>query len=73
MRLLDGVSEIEKTTVFGTSVHAVLRGSAGDATALVRRHLEAAAIGVVSTAIVQPSLEDVFLEVVEQRGRASAA
>jgi ABC-2 type transport system ATP-binding protein len=73
MRLLDGVSEIEKTSVFGTSVHAVLRGSAGDATALVRRHLEAAAIGVVSTAIVQPSLEDVFLEVVEQRGRASAA
>ena len=73
MRLLDALPEIEKTSVFGTSVHAVLRGGAGDATPLVRRHLEAAGISVASTAIVQPSLEDVFLEVIEQREKASAA
>jgi drug efflux transport system ATP-binding protein len=73
MRLLDRQPEIEKTSVFGTSVHAVLRGSAGDATALVRQRLEAAGIGVASTAAVQPSLEDVFLEVIEQREKASAA
>jgi len=73
MRLLDALPEIEKTSVFGTSVHAVLRGGAGDATPLVRRHLEAAGISVASTAIVQPSLEDVFLEVIEQREKAGAA
>ena len=73
MRLLDALPEIEKTSVFGTSVHAVLRGGAGDTTPLVRRHLEAAGISVASTAIVQPSLEDVFLEVIEQREKASAA
>ena len=73
MRLLDALPAIEKTSVFGTSVHAVLRSGDSDATPLVRRHLEAAGIAVASTAIVQPSLEDVFLEVIEQREKAGAA
>jgi ABC-2 type transport system ATP-binding protein len=73
MRLLDSLPEVEKTSVFGTAVHAVLRGAAGNATELVRQRLESAGISVTSTAAVQPSLEDVFLEVVEQREKASAA
>jgi drug efflux transport system ATP-binding protein len=73
MRQLDGLPEVEKTSVFGTAVHAVLRGDAGAATQLVRQRLESAGIAVISTAAVQPSLEDVFLEVVEQREKASAA
>jgi ABC-2 type transport system ATP-binding protein len=72
MRLLDRLPEIEKTSVFGTSVHAVLRSGAGDATRL-RERLEAAGISVSSTAVVQPSLEDVFLDVIEQREKAGAA
>jgi ABC-2 type transport system ATP-binding protein len=73
MRLLDSVPEVEKTSVFGTSVHAVLRGGRGDTTPALRQRLEAAGMAVTSTAVVQPSLEDVFLEVIEQRENAGAA
>jgi ABC-2 type transport system ATP-binding protein len=73
MRLLDSLPEVEKTGVFGTAVHAVLRGTANEATGLVRQRLESAGMTVASATAVQPSLEDVFLEVVEQREKASAA
>jgi drug efflux transport system ATP-binding protein len=66
MRLLDGMAEVEKTSVFGTAVHALLRGDPGQARAALRQRLEAAGVAVASIDPVQPSLEDVFLEVVEQ-------
>ena len=66
MRLLDAMPEIEKTSVFGTSVHAVLKGDARQAMPILKGRLEAAGVGVTSIDPVQPSLEDVFLEVVEQ-------
>jgi ABC-2 type transport system ATP-binding protein len=72
MRLLDRTPEVEKTSVFGTSVHAVLQGDAREAMPLIRRRLEAAGVAVTSMAVVQPSLEDVFLEVIEQREKAQA-
>jgi ABC-2 type transport system ATP-binding protein len=65
MRALDAMPEVEKTSVFGASVHAVLRPGAADATALTQR-LALSGIAVVSSAVVQPSLEDVFLDVVER-------
>ena len=68
MRLLDGMPEVEKTSVFGTSVHAVLRGDPRQASPVLRQRLEAAGVAVASIDPVQPSLEDVFLEVVEQAG-----
>jgi len=68
MRLLDRMPEIEKTSVFGTAVHAVLKGSSRDAIPALKRRLEAAGVAVTSLTDVQPSLEDVFLEVVEQAG-----
>jgi ABC-2 type transport system ATP-binding protein len=68
MRLLDAMPEIEKTSVFGTSVHAVLPGDSRQAVPILKGRLEAAGIGVASIDPVQPSLEDVFLEVVEQAG-----
>ena len=68
MRLLDGMPEIEKTSVFGTAVHAVLKGDARQASVVLKHRLEAAGITVASIDPVQPSLEDVFLEVVEQAG-----
>ena len=67
MRALDAMPEVEKTSLFGTAVHAVLRSSDVDP-----RHLGAqlAAAGVHDGPVVpvEPSLEDVFLDVVE-RGR----
>ncbi len=68
MRLLDQMPEIEKTSVFGTSVHAVLRDDREDAMPALKRRLESAGIAVTSMAPVQPSLEDVFLDVVERAG-----
>ena len=68
MRLLDRMPEIEKTSVFGTAVHAVLRGDPRQATPVLKQRLEAAGVAVASIDPVQPSLEDVFLEVAEQAG-----
>jgi hypothetical protein len=67
MRLLDGMPEIEKTSVFGTSVHAVLHRDPRVAVPAIKGRLEAAGIAVGAIEAVQPSLEDVFLEVVEQK------
>jgi ABC-2 type transport system ATP-binding protein len=67
MRLFDRIPEVEKTSVFGTSVHAVLQGDAREVMPLLRPRLEAAGLVVTSMAVVPPSLEDVFLEVIEQR------
>jgi len=81
MQLLDAMPDVEKTSVFGTAVHAVLKatgrrggpvvpGEAGNAAvaAEIGRRLESAGVAVADAQTVQPSLEDVFLEVA---GRAS--
>jgi ABC-2 type transport system ATP-binding protein len=70
MRVLDTMPEIETTRVFGTSVHAVLKGAAPAAMPRIRQHLDAAGLAVESIAEVEPSLEDVFLEVVEHKSAA---
>ena len=72
MRALDGFPEIEKTSLFGTAVHAVLR-NAGPREAELRARLEAQGIAVDSIEEVQPSLEDVFLDVVDKAGANGAA
>jgi ABC-2 type transport system ATP-binding protein len=63
MRLLDGMPEVEKTSVFGTAVHAVIRGNAF--VGAVRQRVAGHDVSA-SVASVEPSLEDVFLEVAEQ-------
>jgi ABC-2 type transport system ATP-binding protein len=69
MRVLDAMSEVEKTSIFGTAVHAVLRsGSAPDSSSIEAR-LAREGVRVASCGLVAPSLEDVFLEVAE-RGAA---
>jgi len=65
MRLLDEMPEIEKTSVFGTAVHAVLKRGAGDTAPAIKTRLEQAGVPVASIAAVEPSLEDVFLEVAQ--------
>ena len=63
MRLLDEMEEVEKTSIFGTAGHAVLRGSRPAAAEPLRQRLSDAGVEVFAIDTVQPSLEDVFLEV----------
>ena len=72
MRILDAMPEVEKTSLFGTAVHAVLRDSTVSAEGLAAR-LRERGIDVTSVDAVPPSLEDVFLDVVERATRAGAA
>src|SRR4051812_35191064 len=65
MRVLDATPGVEKTSLFGTAVHAVLHGSAIGADGVTAR-LRDAGITVDAIAPVTPSLEDVFLDVVDR-------
>jgi ABC-2 type transport system ATP-binding protein len=65
MTVLDGLPMVEKTSLFGTAVHAVLR-SASTSVDAVRSALGTAGVAVTSIGPVVPSLEDVFLDVVDR-------
>src|SRR5512138_93968 len=65
MKALDAMPEVEKTSIFGTAVHAVLTSTATTPES-VAAHLASAHIPVTSIARVEPSLEDVFLDVAER-------
>ena len=67
MRRLDAMPEIEKTSVFGTAVHAVLAQHVTVTPSELRDRLVAGGIGDAVVQPVPPSLEDVFLEVVQRR------
>jgi ABC-2 type transport system ATP-binding protein len=72
MTALDAMPEVEKTSLFGTAVHAVLR-SGGFTAAAIEHRLRAANFDVVSIEAVSPSLEDVFLDVVDRAELAAAS
>jgi ABC-2 type transport system ATP-binding protein len=65
MRLLDADPRVEKTSLFGTAVHAVLRGPDATGDAIARR-LRDEGLAIESVAAVPPSLEDVFLDVIDR-------
>jgi hypothetical protein len=65
MRLLDADPRVEKTSLFGTAVHAVLRDASSGADAIAQRLRDGGLI-VESLAPVTPSLEDVFLDVIDR-------
>jgi ABC-2 type transport system ATP-binding protein len=65
MRALDQMDEVQKTTIFGTAVHAVLRQGRSNI-ARLREQLQRKNLEVIAIDRVPPSLEDVFLEVVER-------
>ena len=69
MRLLDGMPEVEKTSIFGTAVHAVLRADRPMPPDVIQDRLARSGVPVTGIGPVQPSLEDVFLEVAETAGR----
>ena len=63
--------EVEKTSLFGTAVHAVLESRPAPIAESLERALEARGHrGRSRSAPVTPSLEDVFLDVVERAERA---
>ena len=64
MHRLDEIPEIEKTSIFGTSVHAILR-TRDISPAIIAARLRDAGIEA-EIKVVEPSLEDVFLDVVER-------
>ena len=72
MRTLDGMTEVEKTSLFGTAVHAVLR-DADLSPARIEQRLQSAGLVVEAVEPVAPSLEDVFLDVVEQAAAHGSA
>jgi ABC-2 type transport system ATP-binding protein len=73
MRQLDAMQEVESTSLFGTAVHAVLRSRAPAADD-IRARLTRSGVRVHSVTPVAPSLEDVFLDVIDRAGnRAGSA
>jgi ABC-2 type transport system ATP-binding protein len=72
MAALDHQSFVEKTSLFGTTVHAVLGNRQAGVDDLTRA-LAAAQVAVTSLQRVQPSLEDVFLDVLDRVQEGSAA
>ena len=69
MAILDRHDRVEKTSLFGTAVHAVLKDRSTDP-AVLSAALRDSGIDVKSIGAVSPSLEDVFLDVVERLGAA---
>jgi ABC-2 type transport system ATP-binding protein len=68
MRSLDGMADVEKSSLFGTAVHAVLRSRETEPAHIVDR-LRGQRLEIDSVEPVEPSLEDVFLDVVEKAAR----
>ncbi len=67
MRTLDRLPDVEKTSLFGTAVHAVLTSARPEAVASLRQELAAAGVSTQGVTPVQPSLEDVFIDVVDRQ------
>jgi ABC-2 type transport system ATP-binding protein len=65
MRALDGMEDVEKTSLFGTAVHAVLDRPDADPESVANR-LRTGGLAILTVDRVQPSLEDVFLDVVDR-------
>ena len=71
MAVLDRLSYVEKTSLFGTTVHAVLRDRQMSEDDLARA-LGGAQVAVTSLQAVQPSREDVFLDILDRAQEGSA-
>src|SRR6478609_9702568 len=56
MRVLDAMDDVEKTSVFGTAVHAVMRPSEGRPSASLQSRLGSAGVRVSKIDPVEPSL-----------------
>jgi len=68
MKVLEAMPSVQKTSLFGTAVHAVFDRPHVDRHELAAR-LTAAGTPPISVDEVSPSLEDVFLDVVDRAGQ----
>jgi ABC-2 type transport system ATP-binding protein len=66
MAIADTLPMVEKTSLFGTAVHAVMRRGTSHPEAELRRALEAGGVAIDTMEPVVPSLDDVFLDVVDR-------
>jgi ABC-2 type transport system ATP-binding protein len=66
MAIADKLPMVEKTSLFGTAMHAVMRPGDADPQAALRQALERAGVAIDSVEPVVPSLDDVFLDVVDR-------
>ncbi len=64
MRRLDEMPDVEKTSIFGAAVHAVMRSAEVSPEEIAAR-LTAAGV-TASCRVVEPSLEDAFLDIAER-------
>jgi len=64
MAIADALPMVEKTSLFGTAVHAVMRSRAESPEVRLRQALEGEGIVIETMESVVPSLDDVFLDVV---------
>jgi ABC-2 type transport system ATP-binding protein len=69
LRTLDGLPDVEKVSLFGTALHVLMKRGHRDTTGIAARLAERG-IAAEGLTFVEPSLEDVFMDVVE---RAPAA
>lgn len=71
---LDGLPGVKEVALFGKGLHVV--GTAGESkrlAAAVRSHLEGIGLAVLRVEKIVPSLEDVFVSLIEARDRADEA
>jgi ABC-2 type transport system ATP-binding protein len=66
MAIADTLPMVEKTSLFGTAVHAVMRRGTSHPETELRRALEAGGVAIDTMEPVVPSLDDVFLDVVDR-------
>ena len=71
LQALDAMPDVEKTSLFGVALHAVLRSETVNVDAIAAR-LREAGLRVDAIERVVPSLEDVFLDVVDKAGEQVA-
>ncbi len=62
---------VRAATIFGTSLHLLIEANRTDAQ--VKRDLEAFGISEVTVAEIEPTLEDVFVQLTESRGKEAEA
>ncbi len=70
LRALDDLPTVEKTSPFGTALHVWLKPGVRD-TAPLRQRLDELGLAAESFEFVQPSLEDVFMDVVAREEAAA--
>lgn len=66
MAIADALPTVEKTSLFGTAVHAVLREGGDESHSGLRQALASAGLVIEGIEPVVPSLDDVFLDVVDR-------